>query len=305
MDFTDRMDRFVREQAIGVAPAGASHARLYARKFNTSSGSDSYIWWTRPQLEVIGPDATGPGPYQPGPPANTRQLGYSGALDATKGATIGADLAGQFTGANVGTYFAAATIGLAQINTATINNLSAVSATTGTLTIDPTGHIRNGQTAWDTGGNGYWLGNQAVSFRSGSSFLRISGGGGVEMSLPSNKLTLTNILTVSVSGPSSVQGFGTGTGEVALGSATPTASGGTPPYTYRWSVAGVYVDAGGSPDGRNGGGITTAGNTAFLWARGVNNCDVEVTAEVVVTDANGLTAYGGASVRAVFGTGAP
>jgi hypothetical protein len=56
-------------------------------------------------------------------------LGYTGDMNATNGATIGANLFGQMTSANIGTYIANAAIG-----DALIGNLSANKITTGTLT---------------------------------------------------------------------------------------------------------------------------------------------------------------------------
>jgi len=54
-------------------------------------------------------------------------------LSGMYGAVIGTNLSGQFNSGNISTFFASAAIGLAQINTATITNLSALSATIGTL----------------------------------------------------------------------------------------------------------------------------------------------------------------------------
>jgi hypothetical protein len=53
--------------------------------------------------------------------------------NATVGATIGTNLNGQFTAANISTYIAAAAIGLALIDKASISNLQALSATIGLL----------------------------------------------------------------------------------------------------------------------------------------------------------------------------
>jgi hypothetical protein len=60
-------------------------------------------------------------------------LGYTGALNATYGATIGVNLGGQMTAANISTFIAAAAIGLALIDKASIGNLQALSATIGLL----------------------------------------------------------------------------------------------------------------------------------------------------------------------------
>lgn len=94
----DFLANYNRPYVIGVAPANASYARPYMRKYNTIVGyTESWWWGAAPQLEAVGPAATGPGPYSPAPATSTRQLGYSGDLNATNGATIGTNLNGAFT----------------------------------------------------------------------------------------------------------------------------------------------------------------------------------------------------------------
>ena len=66
-------------------------------------------------------------------PRSLRDYGFSGDYNATNGATIGANLAGQFTKGNISTFIQGAAIGLAQIDTASIGNLSAMSANIGLL----------------------------------------------------------------------------------------------------------------------------------------------------------------------------
>lgn len=61
------------------------------------------------------------------------------ADNATVGAVIGQNLSGQFSKANISTYIQAATIGLALIDKASIGNLSALSATIGTLRTSTSG----------------------------------------------------------------------------------------------------------------------------------------------------------------------
>jgi len=94
----DTLANYTRPWAVGVAPATAAYARPYMRKYNTLAGHDeSWFWAAAPQLEAVGPAATGPGPYSPAPATSTRQLGYSGDLNATYGATIGQNLGGTFS----------------------------------------------------------------------------------------------------------------------------------------------------------------------------------------------------------------
>lgn len=94
----ETLEQFKRVHIAAVAPAGAACVRPFMRKHNTRAGAtESWFWWAAPQLEVIGADATGPSPYRPGPASSTRQLGFTGDLNATFGATIGQNLSGVFS----------------------------------------------------------------------------------------------------------------------------------------------------------------------------------------------------------------
>lgn len=86
--FADSLSSYVRPAVFWVAPAGSSLCRVVIRKYNTRVGqSESYIWMAAPQLEAVAANATAPSPYRAGPPASTRQLGYTGDLNATFGAS--------------------------------------------------------------------------------------------------------------------------------------------------------------------------------------------------------------------------
>ncbi len=94
----DSLQFYRRPSVIGVAPGNAGYARPYIRKYNTMAPyTESWFWAAAPQMEAVGPAATGPGPYSPAPATSTRQLGYSGDLNATYGATIGQNLGGTFS----------------------------------------------------------------------------------------------------------------------------------------------------------------------------------------------------------------
>lgn len=132
-----------------TAPSNATTVRFWVRKLNTLSGNtDSYIWIAAPQLERVNAGVNTPSPYQPGPALTTRQLGYSGDLNATYGATIGSNLNGQITSANASTFIASAAIGSAQIGSVsvgTVNNaVNGNTSTGGRVDIDSTsgGRIR-------------------------------------------------------------------------------------------------------------------------------------------------------------------
>lgn len=77
--------------------------------------------------------------------------------NATVGATIGTNLGGQFTAANISTFIQAAAIGLALIDKASITNLAALSAFLGTVDIADGGALRMKATAYNSD-PGIWIG---------------------------------------------------------------------------------------------------------------------------------------------------
>jgi hypothetical protein len=78
---------FRRPSVKATSPAGTKSVRMVIRKYNTESGAESYYWIAAPMLERASANQQGPSLYQPGPASNTRQLGFTGALDATYGAS--------------------------------------------------------------------------------------------------------------------------------------------------------------------------------------------------------------------------
>lgn len=111
-------------------------------------------------------------------------LGYTGALNATYGATFGVNVFGQINSSNISTYIAGAAIDLAFINTAAIVNLAAIKAFTGSLYVDgdlevgTLGRIRSGKTAYGSG-TGYIMeyngGTPRLDIGSSDSYLRWTG----------------------------------------------------------------------------------------------------------------------------------
>lgn len=92
----DNLASYVRPFIIITAPSGGVVACPYIRKYNTySTGSESWIWMAAPQFERVSTNQQGPSPYAPGPALSTRQLGYSGDLDATLGANWNTNIAGK------------------------------------------------------------------------------------------------------------------------------------------------------------------------------------------------------------------
>jgi hypothetical protein len=92
----DDLALYSRQFALATVPVGAAYVRPFIRKFNTVAGhAESWMWIAAPMLEVVGPTASGPSAYSAGPATSTRQLGYSGDLNATLGATWGGTLTGR------------------------------------------------------------------------------------------------------------------------------------------------------------------------------------------------------------------
>lgn len=137
--------------AYTTLPSNATSVRVVLRKYDTWSGqTDSWAMFTRVMLEQTGLSATEPGPWIAG----------NNAISSRR--KITADNASTFLGAKAvsGTYIADATIGIANINKATITDLSALSANLGNVEITYGGALRSGQWAYNAG-TGFWLGSDA------------------------------------------------------------------------------------------------------------------------------------------------
>jgi len=141
---TNALEVLTRRSIVAVAPAGAVTATFFVRKGDTNAGQgDSWVFLAAPQFEEIGPSASGPSPYRPGPPLNTRQLGYTGDLNANQtsvdgsgaiqgvatgaGTTvsnglIGINASGQFYGGGAGTGTTVSNNQLALSSTGVLSN---------------------------------------------------------------------------------------------------------------------------------------------------------------------------------------
>lgn len=120
---TNTLSAYQRSYIKATAPANTAYVKMFIRKFNTLAGnSNSYLWWASPQLERVNSGVTLPSPYQPGPPSSTRQLGYTGDLNATLGATIGTNLGGTFTETEFNNRFNTNIINGTYLKDATITN---------------------------------------------------------------------------------------------------------------------------------------------------------------------------------------
>jgi hypothetical protein len=126
---TNALSGYDRLFVIATAPAGAVSVNGYVRKYNTIAGqTSSYIWYAAPQIEKLSANAAGPSPYMPGPASNTRQLGYTGDLNATLGAPAGTLVAG----------ITAETVATAATNFNASNDRNAAAVTAPTIAGDGT-----------------------------------------------------------------------------------------------------------------------------------------------------------------------
>lgn len=126
------LSQYSRVYTIGTAPSNAASASLFIRKYNTIAGNtESYFWLAAPMFERVNSNTATPGPYVPGPALSTRQLGYSGDLNATNGATIGSNLNGQFTESNISSNFASNSIPSTYIKDLAANKISAGTVSVG------------------------------------------------------------------------------------------------------------------------------------------------------------------------------
>lgn len=181
-----------------------------------------------------------------------------------------------------------------------VGNLAAISAnmgsiTAGNITLDSSGFIKGGSTAFNTG-DGFWLGyhsgNWKLSIKYGSSSIVLD---------PSASLPIT--FTGQVFGAMSISGVTDIGGSIAsgsnklLGTRTASVSGGTGTIAYQWylswsrntpSSLQLYLT----------GARTASCSVYALSAAAADETDAELVC--VATDANGRTAVAACSVGVVF-----
>ena len=186
---------------------------------------------------------------------------FSGLLNAATGTFAGALNAatGTFSGALVaasGTF---------------AGNLTAVGGTLGSLTINAGGHIKQGQTAYNTG-TGFWLGEDG-----GVTKLSLGVAGGASLRWSGSGLFINNASfeAFSASLDAGDLSVSVSYARQTYGSRTVTASGGVAPYSYVWVLNGV---------GMGVSGATAATATFSGEGNGVTNSGRAIC---FVTDANG------------------
>lgn len=244
----DRLSVYKRPFACLTAPANASTVRLAIRKNNTYSfATDSWLWIAAPQLEIIGDDANGPGPYTPGPAVNTRQLGYSGDLNATYGAT-----ADQVTAIN---------------SKLSKDSDSALSATVSVNAVTGAG-FRAGDLTWDA--NGTRTGGKGVAMTPGG----LVGHNGTKTTFAINATTgdatFGGILAVGTVSAESVYTFNSGT--TSMANATGYSTSITLTSTYKWQggkaiiamIPAMYM-------GRLSSNVAWINPTVSLYVNGVQH----------------------------------
>lgn len=94
--------------------------------------------------------------------------------------------------------------------------------------------------------------------------------------------------------PVTVSGSTSGSGTVSTDTTTATATGGTPPYTYAWTL--VSYSSGTPPTATSPTGVTTAFTQTSLDPGAVETAEWKVT----VTDDDGNTADGDSNVTSIF-----
>jgi hypothetical protein len=146
-------------------------------------------------------------------------------------------VAGKIAAAAIGTTELAA--GAVVAGKISVANLAAIVAdmgaiTAGTLTLDTSGHVKGGMTAYQTG-IGFFLGYSggAYKFSIGNPAGQYLTWDGVDLTI-TGKFIHADTFSGSISG--SIGGTTTAGTPKVLGSKTVSVSGGTAPYTYEWSI---------------------------------------------------------------------
>jgi hypothetical protein len=271
------IDTFKRISSYGDMPSGTAFIRLMVRKLDTNSGSsNSYMFVARCQVEEVAANTTVPGPWA-----------SSGYTDQTSVRALN-----PITAANASTYIASAAIDIAQIKTASIGSLSALSAELGNAVISSSGSLKSGQTAYNTG-TGFWIG-----MGSGTPKLSIGNPAGNNLRWDGAELLINakfDTYSASASGGSS-SSVSNGAISGAF-SSTATPSGGLASYTYNWTLAVDYPYITGEVAIE--GGANSA--TVYLKSSGTNQYN-DAYLTCYVTDSNGRVAMATKFVRINHGT---
>ncbi len=245
--------------------------------------------------------------------ATVNAIGGTGSYTYQWGATAGSQTTQTATNLAPGTY----SVTVRDVNscsviaTVTVNNTAGVTASISAITnVSCFGGTNGSATATGTGGTGtptyLWpatAGNQstatATNLGVGTYIVTVTDGAGCT-SIASATITQPAVVTATITGSTPALCNG-----VCNGTATVTAGGGTPGYTYSWSNAGTAP-------------LTTglcAGNTYIVTVRDANLCSATasvsvtqptaVTASAVGVNANCGNSNGSATVTGLGGTTPP
>jgi hypothetical protein len=203
------------------------------------------------------------------------------------------------TPANASTYIKSAAIGLAQINTASIGSLAALSGVVGNVGLD-NGRINSGQTGYDSG-NGFWL--EGAGSGHGARMSLGNSSGAKFLCDPSNGvLGLYNAVVINTSFSVSTANLSPrslANNQTYNGTITPTITGGSGNYAYQWSLS--------NDDGSNNIKMTSGPGDSTLKVSAIgNNVFYSGRGALTLRDLNtGAIASCTVTITIQFGTGQP
>jgi hypothetical protein len=288
-----------RHHLFAVAPANAVAAWCFVRKSTHTGGDwDSYLFLAAPVFEAAAPNQTGPSPYQPGPVVSTRELGYTGDLNATLGAPAGTPVgsilaeqvesqtgaAAKATAARVAAEAAAAADAAARANLAEVTAKAyadgIVDAEEARAIADATAKANAAQAA-------------AIAAAAADATAKANAARAAAEATSAAALVNQPPFTVSAS-PASIS-YGT-LGNGVTQTVTVTPSGGTAPYTYSWTLT-AYYEVGGSYVRLNSYSANTASVT--VWVGGDTSTGAAGELLCVAIDKNGRAARATVQLEAV------
>jgi hypothetical protein len=147
-------------------------------------------------------------------------------------------------------------------------NMSAASGTLGQATLSPTGHIKGGQTSYDTG-VGFFLGNH-----NGQTKFSLAGTNGAKFMFDGENIVLEKIQLISTTSADITGNSGSNSNVTNL---SVSVSGGRPPYSFMWTSTMFKLS---TPNG-------SSTNVTLGYAG--ENVTVSGYVSLLVVDANGVS----------------